>query len=77
MAPNVAGKLALPCCALAYTPFKVVPGHVPLTMPCWSVFDPVMYPIQYCVLAFSAGQPFPAREMLFHPALTLTVVVPV
>jgi hypothetical protein len=46
-------------------------------MPCWMVFEPVMYPNQYRVFALSVAQPLPDREMLFHPATGVSVVVPV
>jgi hypothetical protein len=77
LAPNGFGSAALPSTELAYTLFNDVPGHSPLTFPCSIVFDPVMYPIQYCVLALSVGHPFPDNNMLFHPALGVSVVVPV
>ena len=76
-APNEFGRTALPSCVLPYTLSNDVPGHAPLTVPCWIVFDPVIYPIQYRVLALSVGHPFPVNETAFHPALGVSVVVPV
>ena len=40
--PNGLGSAALPSTELAHTLTNDVPGQVPLTIPCWIVFESVM-----------------------------------